>query len=267
MKIDVVVDENKCIVCGDCISKCTNYRISIVDGQIHISDDNCNLCGHCQAVCKQKAIKVYSDSLSDEDYNFSLKISSEDMSNYMRSRRSIRMYKENEIPINILEEIMDTVRFAPSAINIQDTKWTIINGKEKCDKLESLMIDYLKENLKNQTPLSQTINIEGIIQSYQDGKNPLLRGAPTIIVAKTTEGPYTNTNATIATTYLELLLPSYNLGSCWAGFLKMCSEYPPIKEYLKINNNEHMAEGLMVGYPNEEYCNIPKRNKINVDYI
>lgn len=267
MNFEIIVDKDKCIVCGDCVSRCNNNYISIIDGQIDVLGDRCILCGHCEASCKQNAITINSISFSDKEYKFSLEISSEDMSNYMRSRRSIRKYKENEIPMDILEDIMDTVRFAPSAINIQDTKWTIINGKEKCDKLESLMIDYLKENLKNQTPLAQTLDIKGIIKSYEDGKNPLLRGAPTVIVAKTENGPYTDTNATIATTYLELLLPSHKLGSCWAGFLKMCSEYPPIKEYLKIDDDEHMAEGLMVGYPNEEYCNIPKRNKINIDYV
>lgn len=267
MNFDIVVDNEKCIVCGDCVSICNNHHIFIVNGQIGISGDRCILCGHCEAVCKQNAITVDSNCLVDEDYVFSLNISSEDMSNYMRSRRSIRQYKENEIPTNILEDIMDTVRFAPSAINLQDTKWTIINSKEKSDALEQLMIDFLKENLKNQTPLSQELPLEPIIQTYENGQHPLLRGAPTIIIAKTQDGPYTDTNATIALSYLELLLPSYKLGSCWAGFLKMCSEYPPIKKYLKIENDEHMAGALMVGYPNEEYCNVPKRNQINIDYI
>ena len=40
-----------------------------------------------------------------------------------------------------------------------------------------------------------------------------------------------------------------------------------IKSDLKIENDEHMAGALMVGYPNEEYCNVPKRNQINIDYI
>ncbi len=267
MNLDVVVDNLKCVVCGDCVNTCVNGRISIVDGHIQILDSVCILCGHCQAVCRENAITVNSDCFLDKDYVFSLDISSEDMSNYMRSRRSIRKYKENEIPDNLLEEIMDTIRFAPSAINMQDTKWSLINSKEKSDKLEQLMIDYLKENLENQTPLTKTINIERIIKSYQNGKNPLLRGAPTIIVAKTQNNLSSDTNAIIALTYLELLVPSYKLGSCWAGFLKICSEYPPIREYLKINETEHMAGSLMLGYPNEEYYNIPRRNKINIDKI
>ena len=41
MNGDIVVDNKKCIVCGDCVSTCNNHHISIVNGQIGVSGDIC----------------------------------------------------------------------------------------------------------------------------------------------------------------------------------------------------------------------------------
>ncbi|MDP3034548.1 MAG: hypothetical protein Q8M97_05470 [Methanobacteriaceae archaeon] len=34
--------------------------------------------------------------------------------------------------------------------------------------------------------------------------------------------------------HLELALPSFDLGSFWAGFLKMASDFEPIREFLEL---------------------------------
>lgn len=55
-----MIDKNKCIGCGSCISVCPVEAISFgEDGKAQINPEICIRCGSCQAVCPVEAIKVY----------------------------------------------------------------------------------------------------------------------------------------------------------------------------------------------------------------
>ena len=51
------------------------------------------------------------------------------------SRRSIRRFKQKEIPLNILEKLVNAARVAPSGANLQVLEYVIINEKELCKKI------------------------------------------------------------------------------------------------------------------------------------
>ena len=46
-------------------------------------------------------------------------------------RRSIRKYKSEDVPNNIIEDLIDLARFAPSAKNRQPWKFMIVRNKVK----------------------------------------------------------------------------------------------------------------------------------------
>ena len=60
MKRDVImIDENKCTGCGDCIPGCPEGAIQVVDGKARlISDLFCDGLGACIGTCPQDAIKI-----------------------------------------------------------------------------------------------------------------------------------------------------------------------------------------------------------------
>jgi aryl-alcohol dehydrogenase-like predicted oxidoreductase len=47
-----------CTACGNCIKRCGQGAISIVDGKAKADMDKCVLCGYCSSVCPEFAIKV-----------------------------------------------------------------------------------------------------------------------------------------------------------------------------------------------------------------
>ena len=51
-----VVDNEKCIGCGQCYLYCPDGVIAISDGKAVIDYDFCKGCGICETVCKPKAI-------------------------------------------------------------------------------------------------------------------------------------------------------------------------------------------------------------------
>ena len=50
-----IVDEKKCVACGECVEVCPVEAIDIVDDVAQV-DDNCTLCGLCVDVCDYEAI-------------------------------------------------------------------------------------------------------------------------------------------------------------------------------------------------------------------
>ncbi len=56
--IEIIVDTNKCIGCGDCAAQCFAGAICIRNGKTHHYEDMCKGCGHCADICGQGAVKL-----------------------------------------------------------------------------------------------------------------------------------------------------------------------------------------------------------------
>jgi nitroreductase len=51
------------------------------------------------------------------------------------SRRSIRRFKQNDIPIEKLKKFVNAGRLAPSAANLQPLEFFVVNDKDLCEKI------------------------------------------------------------------------------------------------------------------------------------
>jgi nitroreductase len=58
-----------------------------------------------------------------------------ELSEVIRERRSIRKFKEDEIPSEILEKVMEAIRWAPSWANTQCWDVVIVRGRDQKRKL------------------------------------------------------------------------------------------------------------------------------------
>jgi len=51
------------------------------------------------------------------------------VSDAVLSRRSIRVFKDTPVPLDVLRRVMDTARWAPSGCNFQPWEATIVTGE------------------------------------------------------------------------------------------------------------------------------------------
>ena len=58
-----------------------------------------------------------------------------DVKEAIRTRRSIRKFKKKDIPDEVIEEILDAGRWAPSGLNNQPWKFMVIKDQEKKDRI------------------------------------------------------------------------------------------------------------------------------------
>lgn len=57
---------------------------------------------------------------------------------FLKTRRSVRVFQNKSIPKELLEKIVDTARFAPTARNVQPWEFVVITEKSKLKELAQL---------------------------------------------------------------------------------------------------------------------------------
>ena len=139
------------------------------------------------------------------------------------SRRSIRRYENKDISEEVLQQILETGRQAPSAANRQPIHFVIVNDHDTlkilCDTLFSRFVKY--------APLA--------IVGCADIKS-LLTGKWAVV------------DATIAMQNMVIAAWALGIGSCWIG---ACNE-EKVKELLKIPDKWKVVALITLGYPAEQ---------------
>jgi UDP-glucose 4-epimerase len=65
--LNVVVDEELCVGCGDCIEACVWNGMEMIDDKAHVNEEGCLGCGRCETSCPNDAISITLNDSSDVD--------------------------------------------------------------------------------------------------------------------------------------------------------------------------------------------------------
>jgi nitroreductase/NAD-dependent dihydropyrimidine dehydrogenase PreA subunit len=264
------VEKTKCTRCGACAAVCPGSLILIGhDGPEERNMRACLACGHCVAVCPVEALDnlhaPLAGQVSLEGYTSP---TPEAAATFLRSRRSIRQYREEQVPREVLLQILDTARFASTGGNSQGLSYLVMSDREKLRRVSSATIDWMEEEIYRATPAAEYFS--GIVRgARQTGKDVILRDAPHLIVALCdAEFPRGQENAHFAFAYAELIAPTLGVGTCWAGLFQRCAiaGYRPVLDILDIPDHKKVAGGLMAGYPKHKYHRLVDRNSLDVTW-
>lgn len=159
----------------------------------------------------------------------------------IEERRSIRKYKEDIVPKEIIEKVVEAGTYAPSGMGMQSSIIIAITNKEVRDKLSKL-------NAK----------IMGV------DKDPFYGAPVVLVVLAKKEIPTHIYDGSLVMENLMLAANSLGLGSCWIHRAKEEFETEEGKEILKslgINPDEYEGIGnCILGYKAEEGVLKPRKN-------
>jgi nitroreductase/NAD-dependent dihydropyrimidine dehydrogenase PreA subunit len=268
------VDQTACQQCGICVEICPLSLISLnsegFPASANESESLCVKCGHCEAVCTTGALK---NNLLPELQVISKEkiqqINPENLSEYFRSRRSIRKFLPEPVEKSKLEQLFEVVTYSPTGINHQQNKWIMMCDKGKIRQLSDAVIDWMKAMVEAKSELAQYLGFENLIGEYERNNDVICRSAPNLIIGYT-DASYTGgmLDSVIATSHLELLLPSFGLGGCWAGFVMIALGYSPeVRKIVGLNETHTVRSALMVGYPKYHFSKMPYRNEATVKWM
>lgn len=153
----------------------------------------------------------------------------------LKTRRSIRSYQTEDIPDDLIEELLDIARWAPSAANNQPWRFVVIKDKTRKATLRGGLRDAVVSFSKHITE------------------------APVVIVAWYTPALVLNrfqaSDVSNAITYLLLAAHAKGLGTCWVGWF---SE-DRVKKALNLPRKAKVVALITLGYPKE----VPEPRKRN----
>lgn len=266
----ITVNESLCIKCGLCANVCPSGVLALQEnGPKAINPNNCIACGQCVAICPHSAIDNIKTPISDQtDIEKFPVIDSEIAEYFLRSRRSIRCYKDTPVPQEKLLKLTNIARFAPTASNTQGLSYIIIRNKKILEQATEIVVEWMEQQLNNQ---SHHWSFQRHVQNYRKaGKDTILRNAPHLILAVAPKDSKNGRENTIsAFSYLELFATTLGLGSCWGGLFEMCAfiNYTPLLQLLKIPADKVITGAVMVGYPKYKYKKLVDRNPLDVAFI
>lgn len=266
------VDQEKCKRCGLCAFVCPVQIIKFdkhgdVPSPMANAEKRCINCGHCLAVCPSDAFLLASMPLEEcRKIKSGWRIPVGDMENFLKSRRSVRIYKPEPVSRETLAKLIDIARYAPSGINRQPVKWAVILEPGKVRQIAEAVINWTRVLVKSGSPLAAALSMENLVTAWDKGQDWICRGAPHLIVAYALKDDRTAAqSATTALTYLELAAASYNLGACWAGYVQIAvNSSPDVRKLIGIPSRTECFGVMMVGYPGVNYARIPLRNAPHV---
>ena len=106
------------------------------------AEERCLRCGHCVAVCPTGSL-THRDMPVEQcpPAQDSLKIDAEHFEHFLRSRRSIRAYKNKPVPRDVITRLIEIARYGPTGGNSQNVEWLVLDDREKLSRLTEILVD------------------------------------------------------------------------------------------------------------------------------
>jgi nitroreductase len=154
-----------------------------------------------------------------------------DILSLLKSRRSIRVYLDKPVPRDLLLQILEAGRWAPTAVNLQPWHFIVVTDSETRKKI-------------------------GEVARFFFVKFSHIEKAPVVLVLcfDTRKGKYGRYDATLAGGNMMIMATSLGLGTCWIGAFDKFK----VKEILGIPENIEPIGLITLGY-SEGKAEAPQR--------
>jgi nitroreductase len=146
-----------------------------------------------------------------------------DLLEAIRTRRSIRKYKKEPVPEEMLKQVLEAGRWAPSANNSQPWNFIVLRD-EKLRKKIAEVTKYGK--FLADAPLGIAVAVDPQVSTH-----PVEDGA-------------------LATQNMMLAAHALGLGTCWIGSYGSVHE-DKVKQILKITGKKRLLSIFALGFPAE----------------
>jgi coenzyme F420-0:L-glutamate ligase/coenzyme F420-1:gamma-L-glutamate ligase len=181
-----------------------------------------------------------------------------DLHAFLRTRRSIRRFKTDLIPDSVIEDILTTATFAPSAHNRQPSRFAVIKDLPTKTKLADAMAKEFQRDLEEDTLPSKEIE-----KKVTSSRNRII-SAPVVIILSVdmsdmdtypdehrTKAEYVMAVQSTANAGMQLLLAAHaeGLGSVW-----VCSPLfaqDTVQAVLELPKTWEPQAMYFLGYPAE----------------
>ncbi len=205
------------------------------------------------------------------------------------ARRSVRYYKNKQVPEYLLRRILEAGRFAPSAGNGQTWKFVVVQDRNMLDEMTEDILTLLKRVMKfadyiqpgqgrkawiarllQRTAKNMFHPIPfGAMKFMAEGKLGVWHDAPTVVMlladGRTPGHPAIDVG--ITGTNMVLAAHSFGLGTCWVSFATPLNMMPKWRKKLGIKYPYKLHTSIAIGYPRGAPDGYVKRETQAIDWF
>ena len=174
-----------------------------------------------------------------------------DVFSCIATRHSTRKFKEEPVPQEVLDKVIEAGRQAPSGKHKNQSRFIVIRKKEVLQELIALV---QQEFAKMEVTPENDDNFGGAIRAAKKGGYVFMYNAPVLIVVAN-KRDYGNKYADVSCAMQNMMMLAANaldLGSCWINQLRWLQDNPVLRGYLQklgMAEDEEVCASLSIGYP------------------
>lgn len=167
-------------------------------------------------------------------------------------RRAVRKYINRPILPEIIDQVIDAGRMAPSAINKQPWKFYVLTNKEKIQAISAEVAQVAEKYFHLSHGADRSLTSDFIFH-----------GAPVVIfITAPKENEWATIDVGMCAQNMMLAAASLGVATCPIGLAKF-AEQTPYYSKLLIPATDHILLAVILGHA-DEHPEAPKRNKDNV---
>ncbi len=191
-----------------------------------------------------------------------------ELTDVIKSRRSIRKFKTDAVSDDMIKEIIEASRIAPSGSNLQPTRFIVVKSAEGREKLKACtplpfvqsapvtiiaLADTTAFNTR-EARMSELREAGAFIDTPLDGPAFAEALKSRTVMSDADAAAYLKFNVAIAVDHLILRATDLGLGTCWIGMF----DQKKVKETFDVDQKYLVAALIPVGYPDQSPAQRPR---------
>lgn len=188
-----------------------------------------------------------------------------DIIDIIKTRRSVREYKQDAIPDRDIEFLIDCARYAPTGFNVQPWKFMVIKNKE-------IMRDISERGKTSLLPLIEPLKntdkkIGDFVVYLKTTGTDMFYNAPVlVIILGNKNGITTDYDCAMAAQTMMLAAHSMGIGSCWIGGVQPALMDEAYLRELGAPDGYKAVAPLIFGYPKGDTA-MPEKIKPEITWL
>jgi nitroreductase len=184
-----------------------------------------------------------------------------DMIDAIRQRRSVRDYVPTPLSSEALESLVDAAIQAPSAMNEQPWRFTIISNRTLLDLISRESKAYMLAALQSPPDVDRYRTL-----LTSEDFHIFYRAPALIVISSPANSRWAIEDCALAAQNLMLAAYAANLGTCWIGFAQSWLGTKEGKQAIGLPDEFLPVAPIIVGHPNSATVLVP-RNEPHIDWI
>lgn len=291
----IKVNQGTCSKCGLCARICPTKVLRATNGdkKLITHTEECVMCGQCICGCPTESI-IHSGFNSENFKRIKNRkpVTPETAFEFLSQRRSVRNYKAETPPAELLKKIVEIAGFAPGSPHHR-IGWvreiTIVTGEDKMKIIRDMTAEYIQKTIRlldswylkaisNFSELAKAgvgvvPDLQMRFDEYRKGKDLIIYNAPAAIffhAPKFSSTPQTDCDTALQ--LVQLYAESFGLATCWNGLIQGAASgdhlkgFKRLSDFLRIPAENKCYAAMTIGYPSVSLHSIPER-KVDINWI